>query len=307
MKSQPSAFRTQERSQTPHRTWLYHFDHAGTHYYFAAYDRDLTVTGGPVAKMADPQLFPAAQISHTNPEESMEAAPRAVSVSVAAPDQELRKYLVSVPPKQIGVDIWRVNSAALGSGSSLAYATALWQVFRGIVTAVGFDDVIVTAECVTQLLQEDRLIPRFNYQKLCNHMLYGPQCGLNKALFSVSLSIAALNRISTYIDVSSTTVNVDSPSRTLTIAPDTFEGGVVEDSLGNKMGIYACEVLPASAGTRLWLAWMPRSLAVAQTVTLSLGCIHIKRVCHETFFNLPNFGGTPFVPVSSPAIDGINA
>lgn len=306
MKDQPADYRTNERSQEVRRWHLYHFNYAGTHYYYAAYDRDVIVSGGPVEKMNDPQTFVAAQIGHTRPEESLDANPGVVTVSLAANDLELKKYFISASPKLIDVEIWRVSTTA--AVEDVDYDDDMRMIFRGIVDSVGFDDLTVQARCVTQMMREDMPIPRFFYQKMCNHFLYDDRpgsCNVNRALFTVSLTISALNRQSGYIEFNLlTSINIDSPSRSLTITAETFQGGVVLDLFGNEMGIMVCETL-AGPKVRLWLLWMPLTLAAGQTVDISMGCIRIKRVCHDTFHNLPNFGGTPYVPVGNPAVDGL--
>lgn len=305
MKDQPADFRANERQQQVKRLHVYHFRYDTTHFYFANYDLDVNVIGGPVEKMSDPQIFTAAQIAHTNPDETTDSAPAAVNVMLSALDAELRKYFITVSPREIEVEIWRVSSAALPG--DLDYDDDMRMVFRGIVESITFNDVTITATCITHLMQENRTIPSYFYQKLCNHTLYSdlPGCGVDKALFNVSISLSALNRPSSYVDITSTSINVGSPSRSVTITNETFVGGYVEDSLGNKMGIQACEVLPAAAGTRLWLSWMPRTLTSGNTVTVYCGCLYIKRTCHDLFNNLPQFGGTPYVPVNNPAMDGV--
>jgi hypothetical protein len=156
------------------------------------------------------------------------------------------------------------------------------------------------------MAQEDRIVPCWNFQFTCNRMLYRSDCGVNKALYNVSTTIAALNRQSQYVDIAATAINVGSPSRSVTIANETFSGGYMVDAAGNKVGILASEVLPAAAGTRLWLNWVPATLAAAQSATFYCGCLKIKRTCHELFQNLPNFGGHPYIPTNNPAVDGIN-
>lgn len=304
MKEQPADFRASERSQTLRRTYLYHFKYDSTHYYYCAYDEDLTLNGGPVAKMSDPQVFTAAQIGHSNIEESMESAPRAVAVTLSATDAALREYFISVSPKVIEVEIWRVSSAALPG--DLEYDEDVRMCFRGEVDSISFDDVSITVNCVTLLLQEARTIPQFHYQRMCNHQLYSEFCGVNKALFNVSVSLSALNRPALYVQIPTTSINVGSPARAVTVTEETFQGGYIEDALGNKIGILVGEVLPAAAGTRLYLNYLPLTLANGATVTVYCGCLYIKRVCHEMFNNLPNFGGTPYVPKNNPAVDGIN-
>lgn len=306
MKTQPTEYRTSERNQTVKRTYLYHFKYGSTHYYYCSYDSDIVVNDGPVSKMADPQTFLAAQISHTKPSEGLESNPASITISLGANDPELKKYLLSVSPRQIDVEIWRVSSASLPG--PIDYDTDVRMVFKGMIDAVGFEDMTIIAVCITEFMREDRQIPVFYYQKMCNHLLYDQtpgSCLVDPSLFQVVLTIDAIDKQAGYIDFNSlVSINIGSPSRALTITHETFQGGLIDDGFGNEIGIMACEVL-AGPVVRLWLLWMPPTLDSGDSVTLQLGCLRIRRYCHDVFQNLPNFGGTPFIPVSNPAIDGV--
>lgn len=316
MKDQPVDYRASERSQEAKRTHLYHFNYEGTHFFYTSFDSDIVVNGGPIAKMADPQTFLSAQIAHSKPSESLESNPATVTISLAANDSALKKYLLNISPRMIDVEIWRVSSLSLPG--PLAYDDDMRMIFRGIIDSIGFESFGISAVCITRMMREDMPIPRFFYQKMCNHMLYDQTpgaCGVNPELYKVSLTVDTINRASGYIEFNSlTTVNVDSPARSITITQETFHGGTVEwedeDGIVNEMGVIVCEPLTGPTRVRLWLAWLPTRFATLQAVTpqsviLHLGCIRIKRVCHSLFANLPNFGGTPYIPISNPAIDGV--
>ena len=306
MKTQSNDLRAQERSQTTQVAFLYHFNYEGTHYYYTGFDQDIVVTGGPGSKMADPQAFITAQISHTNPQQTLETTPQAVNVVLSALDPELKKYLVKVAPKVITVEIFRVNSAMLPG--DIMYANDLQMVFRGLIESLSFSDNTIQATCITLIMQEDRVIPRFNYQKQCNHVLYSQvpgTCLVNPELYRLDSTIAVVNKQSQYFEIAQTAINVDAPSRSLTIAPGTFEGGYIVTLAGEKAGILATEVIPAGAGTRLWCNWMPQGVAVGQSITLYCGCLRTKKHCHEQFNNLPNHGGLAYIPKNNLALDGI--
>lgn len=309
MKSHPANFRTNERRQSLKRTYLYRFNYEGTSYYLTNFDQDVTVNGGPVSKMSDPQVFSATQIAHSNPTESTDEQPGAVSVSLASTDAELRKYFLTVSPRVITVEIWRASSVNLPG--PLEYDDDLYMVFSGLAQAMTFDEAVISVSCVSPLEREDMPVPRFYYQKQCNHMLYSQEpgeCLVNPALFSISgITVNTIDRQSGWVEFNSlTTINVDSPARTVTITAETFQGGMIRDSLGNEIGVMLCQPLTGPTRLRLWLVWFPPTLAAGQTVDLFCGCLHIKRVCHDLFFNLPNFGGTPYVPKTNPAIDGVS-
>lgn len=309
MRTQPTAYRTEERKQENRGTHIYLFRYDSVGYFYTSHDQDIVVNDGPAAKMNDPQTFTAAGITHTRPDESVDALPRSVNVTLAANDPELKKYLLAISPRKIEVFIWRVSSAALPG--PIDYDDDVRMVFAGEVEAVLPADGTISALCAPLTLREDHTIPNFYYQKECNHVLYSQHdggCKVNKSLFTTSLTISTINRDSQWIEFNSvTTINVGSPSRSVTITAETFHGGLVDDGNGNIISVALCQVLTGPSRLRLWLSWMPETLDAGNSVDLSCGCLLIKRVCHTLFNNLPNFGGTPYVPKNNPAIDGINA
>lgn len=309
MKTQPAAFRAEERKQEGSGTYVYLFRYGATGFFFTSYDADISVTDGPVSKMNDPQTFTACGISHTRPDESIDALPSAVTITLPANDPQLERYLLAVSPKVVEVFIWRVSSASLPG--PLDYDDDLRMVFAGQAEAIMPSDGVIAVMCSPLTLRDDVSIPNYFYQKECNHVLYSQHdggCKVNKALFTTTLTIDTINLDSQYIEFNSvTTINVGSPARSVTITAETFHGGPVEDTDGNVMTVLRCQILTGPDRLRLWLSWIPFDLEAGDSVDISCGCLLIRRVCHTLFNNLPNFGGTPYVPKNNPTIDGINA
>ena len=103
MKTQPSTLRTSEKVQTIKGAYLYRIVSNAVNYYYTSYDRDVVVTGGPIAKMADPQTFIAAVITHERPEQSTDLNPKEINFTLAAIDPLLSARdatpAVTVPPQ----------------------------------------------------------------------------------------------------------------------------------------------------------------------------------------------------------------
>jgi len=302
MKTQPAAFRSEERLQESKRAYVYRFAYGASAFFYTSLDKDLFVGNGPPAKMSSNQIFTAAPVAHSRIVESVDSDERGATVRLGAIDQQLRKYFLTVSPKEIDVDIWRVASSLLPG--PVEYADALRNVFSGIADSLSFDDVTIAAACVQRILREDRVVPRFNYQPVCNHILYGPHCKANRDLFTVSVSLSAVNYPGRFVEVPVSSINVDTPPRAVTVTQETFEGGTVRTAAGEDMGVLACTVI--TGGVRLYMEWMARGMQPGQTVNVDCGCLHIKRTCDVLFSNLPNFGGHPYIPVNNPAVDGIN-
>lgn len=303
MKSQPSNMRTAERSQETQPCYLYVLQVGSVYVQFTNYDQDVTVSGGSAPRFPNnPQTFTASQIAHTKPRESVELNPNTVNVTLPARTEDLRDFFFVPSTKKIFIWIYRVNSGNLPGPVDF---TDLYLEFAGRGAVSGFSELSLMAGFKSLVIQQDGEIPGKVYQKTCGHHLYDVYCGVNRSLYTLSTTITAINRIDKTITIAQTTVNVDSPSRTLTIDAETFEGGIVTDADDNEIGIIVCEVLPAAAGTKLWLNYWTPELAVSAAIDVALGCKHIPRACHTTFRNKDNYLGQPFIPTSNPAIHGL--
>lgn len=301
MKEQSANLRAAESSRQTQPAWLYRITFQGDVYFFTGYDKDITIDNGPGGLMSDPQVFTSVPIDHQPPKEAADINSQPTSVALAANDTLLRRYFVSAPTGEIGITIWRVNSATLPG--PIEYAD-LYQDFKGICQSVAFAGYQIEASFLAPVQQEDRTVGNFFYQKTCNYKLGGVGCGVNRENFKLVTTLAAVDRISKTVTIEDETMMAGSPSASITISAETFQGGELVDAAGNRIGIVACEVLE-SGERRLWLGHWPGTLTVSASVTLYMGCIKIVRVCEDTFNNKANFGGFPYIPVTNPSTNSI--
>jgi hypothetical protein len=302
MKTQPSALRTEERKQQIRPVYLYYFKYGVVQAYYTTLDQDVIVSGGPVGKMTDPQTFLRAQIKHDRASQGVEQSSSGTNIALAATDTNLRKYFLTCPTDQIDVEIFRANSTAV---PNLDYADDLFLDFKGVGVGVGFNDYQITLTCASLLLHDDRQVPRYYYQKLCQAEHYGRGCLLNKTLFSISIATSAADRIHKKITLPIVSFNIDSPPRSHVITDESFQGGKIVDPDGNQVSIMASKKVGATV--ELYLAWWPPGMTVGTVVTATLGCQRITRVCDDVFKNLPNFRGMPYISTEgNPSVDGIS-
>lgn len=299
MKEQSANLQSAEASRAIQPAFLYYVKRGATEYFLTGYDKPIIVTDGP-AHMDDPQEFAVAQIDHNPPEETTEDSTQPTVVSVAAIDPLLRSYFLFPATDEISIEIYRVNSASLPGPISFE---DLYLEFKGVCESVAFKGYQIDASFLAPVRQSESIIPRYFYQKTCNHTLGNTFCGVNRELFKLTTTLTAVDRITRSIKFAATSMTVDSPTRSIDIEAETFQGGHIVDASGNKIGVIACE--PVSGGTVLWLNYWPGTLTVGATITAYLGCLKIIRVCEDTFQNLENFGGMPYIPASNPATNSL--
>lgn len=297
MKDFSTTLLTNEKSRQTQPAFLYHISYEdGAEYFFTDYDQPITISGGTSVGFADPQTFTPVQISHDPPVADTETKSQAVNVQLAATDVELRKYFVSAPTKQITIEIFRVNSSSLPG--ELQFAD-LYMDFSGIALSVGFAGAIITASFLPPVLQEDRQIPSRFYQKTCNNRLGDKYCTVDLTAWATTVTVAAVNRVDRTIEFTNLHF-----TNLFVITDESFSGGKIIDSLGNKVGVLLGEA-NTGAGTKLWLNWWP-GFTVGDTITVYPGCLKIPRICGVGMFNnFANFGGTPCIPITNPVVNSI--
>jgi len=308
---QPTDFRAQERAENFKRAYVYIFTHGDDLIHLARFDQNITVNGLPAAKGSDPQVFAAAQVTHGGNEEGIEldAAEMTVQLGInASPESNaLRRYFLEAQVKPLRVEIIRINATAL---PVVDWTDDCFTVFVGECGAVGFGDYDLTLHFKSLSGDDSIPVPRFTWQKTCQHVLGKQgagfcQANLEVAAHRIITTVASVNRSRRSIDIADTLINGNA------ITAKTFELGKVHELDGpggavvNKIGVATAEVLPASAGTRLRLVWLPPTLLAGVNIKVYRGCNRTTADCLNVFGNLANFGGMPYIPTANPVIHGI--
>jgi hypothetical protein len=298
MQSQPDNLVAQEQQPKNTPLFLYIFSHVGVKYHLGEPDLDVIISGLPSDKGSDPQSFQRAQIQHQLGEQSAENIVLDSTIKVAMTDSpesaELRKYFLSAPLTRIGVQIIRVNASDYSAAVPWADC---YTVFKGTVNNLSFSDYIAVMTCKSLFANLDRKVPRFFYQKTCQHVLFGEGCNVNgsnpKERFAKTVTVSALDRINRAVTID--LVATDS---------SIYEGGWFTDQFGNYIAVMAAESV--FGGTTLFVHWWPATITVGAPLTVYRGC---KRIvgpggCAD-FSNTKNFGGTPYIPSNNIGTDGI--
>ncbi len=305
-KEQPVEFRNAEAQTKTRACYIYIVTHGAELMHLAGYNSDVIVNGLPVGKGSDPQTFTRAQIAHSAPEQKSEIGANTIDLSVGINDStwatQLREMVLYTTPQKITVTIMRVNSALLPG--PVIYGTDTYTVFKGVVINLSFAQGMVTLKMVSLLMQSDGKVPRYFYQKTCQHMLGGNLCGvdLDDAAFNIETTLTAVTLRGRTVEFSATLLDGDP------ITAETFQGGKLIELDGadvlSTIAITATEVVGGGI-IRLYLAWWSRTLAIGTTVKVVRGCNRTVGMCDTVFDNKARFGGFPSIPDVSPSIHGV--
>lgn len=301
MKTHPTAFRDGERRESTRPVYAYIVDHGGTLYHLTNLDESFSLTSLPVTHGSDPQTFTPAQIGHSSVDQQSEMNSPNVMVTLglngSTAAQALKALVLTAVPSKITVIIARLNPEAL---TSLDWEEDAYVIFKGVATNVSFARYTMQLSLVSVLMQNEGKVPRYFWQKTCQHALYGDLCGADPedADNKLSTTIAAVSARAKFVDIADTTLNGNA------IASTTFQGGTL--TIGSEVfQILASTLIGGGGGTRLYLVWWSTSLVASASVVVRRGCRRTVEDCEGIFDNLANFGGMPYIPDVNPTVNGI--
>jgi hypothetical protein len=160
----------------------------------------------------------------------------------------------------------------------------LRTIWSGRVLGAKFlpDRAEITCEPITISLKRSGL--RRLYSKTCTHVLYGTECKVpqNPETFTIT-------------DLDGVDVYLSMPS----VPDNKYSGGWIQypDASQSAMIVYS---------TGIMVTMMYRiKLEIGQQVQLFSGCNHTVEVCENTYGNIDNFGGFPYIPSKNPFSTGV--
>lgn len=190
-------------------------------------------------------------------------------------------YRIYPPGYTVALTIFR--------GESLdpdAQRTAVWV---GRVVSVAYEGLQATVQCEPIVTAFRRTGLRRNYQYMCPHILYGPQCKANKAAASTSAVVSSATGRSVVLSTVLANANL-------------YLGGMLEwtDSSGTYQARTILSVGSTSGGTTFTLTGLATGLLPGAAVTPVRGCRHVLSSCVNEHNNGPNYGGYPWIPLKNP-------
>ena len=160
---------------------------------------------------------------------------------------------------------------------------SLWQ---GRVINVEQKESTASIICESSYTSLKRPTLRRLYQTSCPHLLYGPVCGIVNTSKEIPATISVIDgTIITAPEYSSV------PSLTY------FIGGYVEHT---KEGIIIRRFIIDQTSTTITLNLPLYQAEVGDTLLTYPGCDHTLNTCKDTFNNVNNYGGYPWIPQKNP-------
>jgi len=303
----PDALHGEAQKQEQSGRYLYVVKHPDTSVYYTNHERQISVTNLPTAwRHGSPQVFDPVQIRHGQVSNQMEYGEKKTVIQVSTQDTKLRRYFLEAPAAKIDIAIIYISADALNEESpgSLDYDRHCQVVQSGSLGAISIADGTIYATVTPLAFDPNAGVPRHNWQRLCNHMLYDPKtCFIGARNHMLDTTIASIDRVNRSFTVNSVH------------AADTFYGGggavggsifthgyIFHEATGQRFGTVSASFVPATSTTFILDHWQDL-LEVSDAVECFWGCDRTTDHC-KRFNNLTMFGGNPYIPSDNPTING---
>jgi len=157
-------------------------------------------------------------------------------------------------------------------------------IFVGQIKEINFKGIHGACQCVGFEHFLKKSIPLWRYQLTCNHAVFDSKCALTKASYAVNTIIS--------LDITK--------KELISSAFGMFDDGYFiggEIVFGNES-----RSIIAHEGNTVYLMYPFIELETADIVDAYPGCDGRATTCRDTFDNIDNYLGFPFIPIENPAI-----
>lgn len=250
---------------------LYEFMKGTDYYRFTSADEDIAVNLPPNV------TFERAVIKRASFEKKSDMGKASLRIEVPHDNAVAKLFRIFVPSDTIILTIYRKHRND----------TEVITFWKGFVRSVSWAGPMAMMECDPIIVLLETVGVRFQYQALCNHMLFSSSCGVSQAAFSHAGIISAI------------AANVITSSVIGTYPAGYFDGGQILLASGDR------RMITATSGNDVTLLLPFEGLALGQAITAIAGCDRNHTTCLSKFSNLDNFGGFPSIPYKNPFSVGL--
>lgn len=250
---------------------LYAFTRGAIVWRYTGADRDQELVPGTV--------YASAVIRRSNIEQGAELNRSALKLTVPRDLPVAALFHVAPPSDAITLVLSEFHAGDPDAEVAVRWiGRILSVVFRG-------SDAEITLEPVGTSLRRTGL--RRAFQRQCPHVLYGPRCKVDPALYRIEGEVVAVSGLTAEV------AEADA------LDDGYFEGGFFEWEIAT--GVYERRFIFTHVGAELTFDSPPLGLAATDPARFYPGCDHSlgPNGCGR-FNNHDNHGGTPYIPLKNP-------
>jgi uncharacterized phage protein (TIGR02218 family) len=246
---------------------LYHFWMGSAHWYYTSANAPITFGG---------QVYSPAYIDRTEVSFNVDLEVSTVDLTVSNVTDPIMSFMKVTPSEKIWVSIFRVFTDLVPYESSV--------IFLGNPTDGTIKGATVKIKCAGFEQYLKCLIPHYRYQRQCNWTIFDDNCTLDP--------VEGVTQITTTVTVSNNNVTLTA-SAFSTVASGVFTLGKCQFGSHYRM-------VADHSGNILTLRYPMPNIVTGDTVIVTAGCDGLIETCVDSFANLSNFGGHPYIPQDNP-------
>lgn len=250
---------------------LYKFTAGTFQWFFTSGDTDVTYLG---------DIYLAVPIKRGKIAATQEINKTVIKIEVSRTNAFVLPFISESPTTVIGLEIIRQHADDAGVAVT----------FKGRVINVSFKEDSATISCQSNQSSLKRPGLRRLYQTACPHVLYGPQCTVEKGNFQIQATLSSANGVFLTSESFNVSINPDFDATWLV-------GGVVEFTSG---GIINRRFIVSHSGINITLNLPLKDAIATSAVDVFPGCGHDNVTCNGKFSNIVHYGGFPFIPQKNP-------
>lgn len=263
------------------------------------WERDIQIVNLPESlRSENPTTFLASQAAHSEIVRSGGFDNRSTQVSLATNDEIMKRYFTVASTVKILCLIIRLSTPKVMSGAVVDFLTEARVVNSGIVSAVGFSGMSVTATVTPEPFMGRLQVPRFHFSRSCNRVFGDPDtgCPVNVESWSRTTTIHSTTRSQRIV-----TLSILPPGG----AVEYFRGGrLVHAETGQVFGVNWCDDGGPDGLCRVSLSTWSPLLEVGNLIKVYPGCRHTTADCAR-YGAQASYGGFPRVPNRNPSLQGV--
>lgn len=246
---------------------IYHFQQSTVSWRFTSSDENKTVGGFE---------YTAEPMRRSQFEQSQNVTRAFLNVDMSKTNIFVTRFVSAPPTGIIDLTIYRYHEEQTDAPA---------PIWKGRVVNVKFGETNASVRCEQILTSLNRPTLRRLYQVGCPLDLYGTACRANRSNFTVATTVNSVSNV------------------TIIIASDggqpsgRFSGGYM--TFQTSSGIIEERFITNHVGTTITVESPFTELPVNGSVNLFFGCGHDIADCRDTFNNLVNYGGMPFMIVDN--------
>lgn len=253
---------------------LYEFVIGAESFKLASTERDVTI---------GPNTYEGSEARRSSVVIGPEARSQTLSITVAATNPFVRKYINTPPGQKATLNVLRFHPNDPDLETRLIY--------KGVVRTVGFDLLGERATVINLPITEaqSRQGPRFNFGSACSHVVYDARCKANSSLFRFEGVVSGVSGRNVTVTGLNTKGDGWATSGYVSL------GGVDFRTITGHTGDVITLMQPFPQGTP----------DIGTIVEVFAGCDRSLETCATKFDNVLNFHGYRFVPLRNPFSQGI--